>query len=335
MRLTGAMFAICLLFVALMVPFQARGALKPIDVGVRIDDLNEVDELHERWDVSGELVTSWMEPKLKYRAADRSDDHHDVAPNALQLPNIGFANAIDVPTFRRVDLFVRPDGRVFMIDIFHALLSTHLDLRRFPFDTETLPLIVRPLGHDIDRLMLIPDPTRSQLVGTSYSGLSQWRLLGLTMQRYTENYLGDAEEGVKFGLQVRRNAQSYVWKFVLPLCLIVVISWISFWLTPEDFKSKDLLGTAVTTLLIVVAFTLSITALLPRTSYLTYIDAFLLTCFLFVVAAIGSIVGINALELRGMDRHALSLRKVAGAVLPIAFLFVQVAVFLYFDRNVL
>ena len=335
MRLTGATFAICLLFLALLVPLQANSSLKPIDVGIRIDDLNEVDELHERWDVSGELITSWMEPQLKYRAIDPSDDHHDISRNTVQLPNIGFANAVDVPTFRRVDLFARPDGRVFRIDVFRALLSTHLDLRRFPFDTETLPLIVLPLGHDINRFSLIPDRTRSQLVGTSYSGLSQWRLMGLTMKRYTENYFGDPEDGVKFGLQVRRNAQSYIWKFILPLCLIVVISWISFWLAPEDFKSKDLLGTAVTTLLIVVAFTLSITALLPRTSYLTYIDAFLLTCFLFVVAAIGSIVGINALELRGSDRHALSLRKLAGTVLPVAFLFVQVAVFLYFEKRAL
>ena len=151
------------------------------------------------------------------------------------------------------------------------------------------------------------------------------------MDRYMgENFYGDEARGINFELQVRRNAQSYIWKFIIPLCLIVVISWISFWLAPTEFKSKDLLGTAVTTLLIVVAFTLSITAWLPRTSYLTYIDAFLLTCFLFVIAAIASIVAISTLEQWGQGARALSLRKIAAAVLPITFILVQVAVFVYF-----
>lgn len=292
-----------------------------------------MDELHERWDVSGELITTWVERKFKYRPNGPYDDHRDISPNAIRIPRIGFANAIEVPTFRRVDLFVRPDGRVFLVNNFRATLSTHLDFRRFPFDTEKLPLIVVPLGHFVDQIILIPDPARSQLVDAAYSGLSQWQLLGLSMSRYTENNLGDTDYGVKFALQVRRNSQSYVWKFILPLCLIVVISWISFWLAPTDFKSKDLLATAVTTLLIVVAFTLSITTLLPRTSYQTYIDAFLLTCFLFVIAAIAAIVGINALEFRGRDERALAVRRFAGALLPVSFIVIQLAVFVYFESK--
>lgn len=322
---------VCLFVVALVLPVSAAGALKTVQVGVRIHDLNEVDELHERWDLSGTLITSWMEPKLKYRANSRSDDHRDVSANAMQIPSIGFANAIDVPTFHRVDLFVRPNGRVFKVDNFRALLSTHLDLRHFPFDTQNLPLIVLPLGHDVNHIMLIPDAAQSGLIDASFSGLSQWRFLGLAMHRYTESYFDEAENGVKFDLQVQRNSQSYVWKFIIPLCLIVVISWISFWLAPAEFRSKDLLGTAVTTLLIVVAFTLSITALLPRTSYLTYIDGFLLTCILFVIAAIASTVGISALELKGKHESALSLRRIAGAALPLTFILVQIAVFIFYQ----
>src|SRR6202049_4555217 len=224
---------IYLFVLAFVLPFPAAGALKTVQVGVRIHDLNEVDELHERWDVSGTLITSWMEPKLKYRANSRFEDHRDVSANALQIPSVGFANAIDIPTFHRVDLFVRPNGRAFKVDNFRALLSTHLNLRHFPFDTENLPLIVVPLGHDVDHIMLIPDVAQSQLMDASYSGLSQWRFLGLAIHPYTESYFGNAENGVKFDLQVQRNSQSYVWKFIIPLCLIVVISWISFSLAPS------------------------------------------------------------------------------------------------------
>ncbi|MDQ6825203.1 MAG: hypothetical protein M3007_07060 [Candidatus Eremiobacteraeota bacterium] len=314
----------------MLVPLPAAARLKPVNVGIRIDNLADVDELRERWEMTGALVTSWLEPRLKYQSQGRDHDHRDISPSLVQLPNIGFANAIGTPSLERVDLFVRPDGEVVEVQNFRASLSTHLDLRRFPFDAEDLPIFIVPMGRDVNPVRLVPDTAHTRFAGAPYSTLAQWQFLSLTIKPHVEHYVDDTAEGLQFALQMRRSSQSYFWKFILPLCLIVVVSWISFWLSPTEFKSKDLLSTAVTTLLIIVAFTLSITALLPRTSYLTYIDGFLLTCFLFVIAAIGSIAAINIFESKGRDGRALALRKITGVVLPLSFILVQLAVFAYF-----
>src|ERR1700694_176370 len=316
-----------------LVPLPAAAALKPVHVGIRIDNLADVDELHERWEMTGALVTSWLEPRLKYQSQGRDHDHRDISPSLVQLPHIGFANAIGTPSLERVDLFVRPDGEVFEVQNFRASLSTHLDLRRFPFDAEELPIFIVPMGRDVNPVRLVPDTAHSRFAGAPYSSHAQWQFLSLTIKPYVEHYVDDTAEGLQFALQVRRSSQSYFWKFILPLCLIVVVSWIGFLLSPTEFKSKDLLSTAVTTLLILVAFTLRIQAFVPRTSYLTYIDGFLLTCFLFVIAAIGSIAAINIFESKGREGRALALRKITGVILPLSFILIQLAVFAYFSSR--
>ena len=111
-----------------------------------------------------------------------------------------------------------------------------------------------------------------------YVGLAHWETLALTERQGTVAGTASRANNVEFGLKVRRNSKSYVLKFIVPLLLLVIISWITFWLSHEEFKTKDQLQSAVATLLIVVAFNITATNLLPRTEYITYIDALLFTC---------------------------------------------------------
>jgi hypothetical protein len=105
---------------------------------------------------------------------------------------------------------------------------------------------------------------------------------------------------------------------------------VTFWLSHEEFKTRDQLQSAVATLLIVVAFNITITNLLPRTEYITYIDALLFTCFIFVIIAIGAIVATHLLQLNHSEQTALRVRRLSGIVLPVAFLIAQVVLFLQF-----
>jgi Neurotransmitter-gated ion-channel transmembrane region/Neurotransmitter-gated ion-channel ligand binding domain len=332
-----AVLALLCACLAVCCPGQASAqtnGLRPVNVAIRVENLTDVDEVHERWELRGTLITSWLEPALRYRSSDELHDRRSVSIDRMRRPNLGIGNTLSTVDLRQLDLYVRPDGRVYMIESFDAKLATELDLRRFPFDTEYLPVYVTPLDGDIDRIALVPDQARSQLATTLFAGLAQWRMQGLRMRGYRDNYLGDTAHGVVFSLQVQRNSGAYVWKFIVPLSLIVVVSWIGFWLSPNDFKPKDLLGTGVSTLLIVVAFTLSLTTVLPRTSYVTYIDVFLLICFLLVIAAIAATAVIQVLEVENEPQRAMRVRQIVGTILPLLFVTCQaVAFFLFQDRG--
>ncbi len=124
-----------------------------------------------------------------------------------------------------------------------------------------------------------------------YVELSQWKNASLSAHAETREHDDFKNTTLLFTFRVFRGWNSYFWKILLPLFLIVLLSWVSFWLSRDEFKTKDQLATLVTTLLIIVAFNITATASLPRTNYVTYIDAFLLVCFFFVVCAGGALPG--------------------------------------------
>ncbi|MEO6835404.1 MAG: hypothetical protein ABI231_05790 [Candidatus Tumulicola sp.] len=321
--------------------YQARALASPladapseahptvVHVGLVIRNLAAIDEVKENWQVTGLIIAKWTDPILRYRSSGRAPLYRDL-PKTTWKPQFDFTNEATPTDFRFVDFYAQPDGTAVFTQLFSATLSTDLDLRRFPFDTQLLPLVAQAQGDDLDRTILMPDPKLSRLPKRSYAGLAQWVPLTLTERLGTAAGSPGRANDVEFLLKVRRNPKSYIWKFIVPLLLLVIISWVTFWLSHEEFKTKDQLESAVATLLIVVAFNITATSLLPRTDYITYIDALLFTCFAFVIISIATIVATHLLRVNYSERSALLVRRCAGLALPVAFLITQTFLFFTF-----
>jgi len=81
-----------------------------------------------------------------------------------------------------------------------------------------------------------------------------------------------------------RSLGYYVIHIYVPSCLIVVLSWISFWLHRDASPARVSLG--ITTVLTMTTILSSSNASLPKISYLKSIDIFLVTCFVMVFASL-------------------------------------------------
>ncbi len=307
-------------------PNQVRPT--PIRIGLVIRNLTAIDEVKESWQAAGLLIAKWTDRSLQNRSG-RGPAYRDL-PSETWKPQLEFTNEVTPTSFRFVDLYAEPDGTVVYTQTFSATLSTSLDLRRFPFDSQLLPLVVQASGEDIDRTILRPDPQDSALPNRSYAGLAQWVPLSLTERIGTVAGSASRANDVEFNLKVQRRPKSYIFKFIIPLLLLVFISWITFWLSHEEFKTKDQLQSAVSTLLIIVAFSITATNVLPRTEYITYIDALLFTSFIFVIISIATIVGTHLLEINHSEQSSLLLRRLAGVALPVSFVIAQAVLFFAF-----
>ena len=71
-----------------------------------------------------------------------------------------------------------------------------------------------------------------------------------------------------------------MYQIYVPAFLIVVISWVPFWLDQEDNHAR--VGLGVTTVLTMTTLTTSTNASLPKISYIKAIDIYLFMCFLMV-----------------------------------------------------
>ena len=85
-------------------------------------------------------------------------------------------------------------------------------------------------------------------------------------------------------IQFSRSLGFYLIQIYIPASLIVVISWVSFWLHRNATPARVSLG--VTTVLTMTTLMSSTNSQLPKISYVKSIDVFLGTCFVMVFASL-------------------------------------------------
>uniref|UniRef100_A0A1I7XQQ5 Neur_chan_memb domain-containing protein n=1 Tax=Heterorhabditis bacteriophora TaxID=37862 RepID=A0A1I7XQQ5_HETBA len=77
----------------------------------------------------------------------------------------------------------------------------------------------------------------------------------------------------------------------LPCVLIVMLSWVSFWINHEATSARVALG--ITTVLTMTTISTGVRQSLPRISYVKSIDIYLVMCFVFVFAALLEYAAVN------------------------------------------
>ncbi|KRX96877.1 Gamma-aminobutyric acid receptor subunit beta [Trichinella pseudospiralis] len=81
-----------------------------------------------------------------------------------------------------------------------------------------------------------------------------------------------------------RNIGFYMMQIYIPSMLIVIISWVSFWIHRDASPARVALG--VTTVLTMTTLMTTTNASLPKVSYIKAIDIYLGTCFVMVFASL-------------------------------------------------
>ena len=121
-----------------------------------------------------------------------------------------------------------------------ATFRSDLDLRRFPFDRETLEVRIRSFTYMRDQMVFVPDSARigfnpkSTLEGLVVNGVStEIRQRELTGWKAAESY----SEFVAL-IDVQRQADSYIWTVFMPVTLIFLISCAIFAVTIENFHDR-------------------------------------------------------------------------------------------------
>jgi hypothetical protein len=73
--------------------------------------------------------------------------------------------------------------------------------------------------------------------------------------------------GYEMKINIHRLPTYYILKVIIPLCLIVIMSWLPRWIDPEQIGTN--IGVSTSAFLTLVAYLFAITVLLPRVSYIT------------------------------------------------------------------
>ncbi len=168
--------------------------------------------------------------------------------------------------------------------------SQPLELREFPFDQQTFTIQLGAAGYGPDEVELVLEPDWVSGIAERLS-VPDWDILGWTAEggpfRLTPK--GPAPiAGFAFSFEGKRKSGYFVIKVIIPLILIVAMSWIVFWIDPKE--SGVGISVAITTMLTLIAYRFAVGTEVPRVSYLTRLDYFILGSTVLVYATLIEVV---------------------------------------------
>ena len=175
--------------------------------------------------------------------------------------------------------------------------SQIMRLREFPFDSHVFEVPVIALAQTTNVVELLPDPNLPSFMADQLS-VADWTIDSWTAEpREIEISREDPTRGFVFAFEAKRISSHYLIKFIIPLFLIVAMSWVVFWIDPADSSSQ--LSVSVTSVLTLIAYHIALTGKLPDISYLTRMDLFLFGSTLLVFLSLIEVVATSRLAKSG------------------------------------
>ena len=301
-------------------PNTGKGEPTVVSVQFVVLDIDNVDSAQQNFTVNMFYGLSWLDPRLVHEGKEPVRKSLD----EIWHPNIQITNRQRL--FRTMDeqALVFPDGRVAIIQRVWGGLSQILMLQDFPFDKQTFSMSLVPAGHGTDQVKFILNDEEPSGISPLFS-LPDWEILGWEGKGEEASIMEEMDNVPMFTVSVNaeRHSRYYVLKVILPMCLIVAMSWIVFWIDPE--QSATQIGVATTSMLTLIAYRFSVDALVPAGPYFTRMDTFILISTLIVFGTLGEAVLTSVLTKHGKPQIALKMDYwcrflVAPAFIGLAYL---------------
>merc|ERR1719361_2742479 len=234
---------------------------------------------------------SWVDRRLAF-----SDDtnHEPLALSIEMLRKIwkpdtyiyngrkSYLHTITTPN-KFVRLF--PNGRVLYSQRLTIRASCQMDLSDFPMDTQRCPLHIGSFGYTVQDVVYRWTEGDGCNVEPDME-LSQFDLMKNPPDINTTKMI--MNKGLHSTLIVSFHLQRHMGNFVIqvygPCVLLVVISWVSFWLNREATSDRISLG--VTTVLTMTFLGLEARTDLPQVAYPTALDYFVFISFMFIFSTV-------------------------------------------------
>lgn len=278
------------LFAALVAPLSHAAEpqeenIQRVYLNVGVLDVDAISSAQQSFTLNLFVQFRWFDPELA---------HDGDAPVRRDLSDINAPRFLLVnrqktwSTLMNV-VEIAPDGEVIYRMRLWGDFSQPLRLHDFPFDSHTFSIPILALSQTAGEAVLLePDPESDSFIADQLS-VADWDITHWAAAAGPiELTRGDSVQGFIFSFEATRLYKHYVIKFIIPLILIVMMSWIVFWIDPQESGSQ--LSVAVTAALTLIAYHIALAGKLPDIPYLTRMDMFLFGSTLLVFSALLEVV---------------------------------------------
>ncbi|XP_024943133.1 glycine receptor subunit alpha-3 isoform X3 [Cephus cinctus] len=272
-----------------MRPPKKDGQATVVYFHVTVMGLDSIDENSMTYAADIFFAQTWKDNRLRL-PENMTSEYRLLEVDWLKnmwRPDSFFKNAKSV-TFQTMTipnhyLWLYKDKTILYMVKLTLKLSCAMNFLIYPHDTQECKLQMESLSHTTDEMIFQWDPDVPLVVDEN---------IELPQLQLVKNYTADCTQVYSTGnftcLEVvfvlKRRLGYYLFHTYVPTCLIVIMSWVSFWIKPEAAPARVTLG--VTSLLTLSTQHAKSQASLPPVSYLKAVDAFMSVCTIFVFMAL-------------------------------------------------
>ncbi|MDU9002230.1 ligand-gated ion channel [Sedimentitalea todarodis] len=287
------------------------GVPTDVTVGAYIVDLRGIDDVEQTITLDIALRMHWTDPRLAAWTGCR------LATTDIWFPVLLLRNSGRIFMRWPETVSIEEGGKVTYLQRGAGTFSSYHSLDSFPFDTQEISLRFFPLDWTKPKVNVIADPEYSGIA--QVLNISDWQVLGVDIEvgEQTLKATGKTHATFDVVLSLERYSGFYVLKIMLPIALIVSMSWMVFWIDAKEFGTQ--LGLSATAVLTMIAFIFATTNMLPRLGYFTFLDRYIAVATVFVFAALLQCLGTGYLASRGRHQTAERIDVLSRIIFPVVF----------------
>jgi hypothetical protein len=295
-----------------------------VKVGVKLQQITDIDQKAENYGAVVSLVMEWDDPSLafspdscncRFKNFTQKDFDKFIALTGGLWPEFTLFNQQNNRWIQNRLVVVDPDGHATYFERFTTTFQApDFDFRQFPFDTQQFFIRVDSLFPE--EVVLFSDLAEFTEVGDQL-GEEEFYVTDSDTEVTSETATtGNITSRYSFRFEAKRHLAFYVLRIFVPLGLILLVSWFTFFL--RDYTKR--IEATSANLLVFVAFNFTIGSDLPRLGYLTFMDAILVAAFAFSVFVVVYNVFLKWLELADREARAHRIDRSMIWLYPLGYL---------------
>jgi len=295
-----------------------------INISLFVIDIMDIRDISQTYEADVLFHYSWRDHRLSKDSIGRSLEHCELKLNEVWHPEIVEVNIKNVSKFfGEIAVVVDENGNLNYRQRYVGEFITNLEYKDFPFDRQILKFTLAATGIDADNINF--DIDKENITIRSNISIEGWAvsilkpLVSMEFIKTQNRYVPILD----FRLLADRDENYYIWKVIVPLCLIVLMAWAVFWINPEAIGPQ--IGLSTATIFTLIAYRFSLGQNLPKVSYFTRIDKFVFFTTILVFIALGIAVLTSRIASEGNLHRALKIEKISRIV----YLLVLVAIIFF------
>jgi hypothetical protein len=295
----------------------------PVGIGVKLQQITQVDQKATNFGAAGTLAMHWRDPALAFNPSEIPGRFKVFTGDAFAAemtrqgriwPQFTIVNQQGERWVQNRVVVIRPDGETAYLERFSTTLQApDFDFRDFPFDVQRFFIQVDLLTPEW--MFVLRDIEGYSEVGGTL-GEEEWVITGFDTSFAKSDVLNRPVSRFNFEFSAKRHIAYYFFRILLPLTVIITVSWILFFL--KDYAKR--VDAAGANLLLFIAFNFAISNDLPRLGYLTFLDTLLISAFLVTAVVLILSVYLRRQDMQGRQVFVAKVDRYVITFYPLAYL---------------